>query len=53
MVWGGRLSGRQAAASVGFSGGCGVRWWARHADVSAGCSLMCNGEYQCTQGATV
>ena len=41
------------AVSVGFAGGCGVHWWARHANVSAGCSLVCIGECQCTQGASV
>ena len=53
MVWGGGLSGQLEAASVGFFGGCGVRWRSRHASVLAGCSLMCIGEFQCTQGATV
>ena len=53
MVWGGGLSGWLGAASMGFAGDCGMRWWGRHANVSAGCSLMCIGECQCTQGATV
>ena len=53
MVWGERLSGQLEAASVGFAGDCGVHWWARHANVLAGCSLMCIWECQCTQGATV
>ena len=36
-----------------FAGGCGVRWWARHANVLAGCSLMYISECQSIQGATV
>ena len=51
MVWGGGLTGRLRAASEGLAGGCGVHWWARHANVSVWCLLMCVGECQCTHGS--
>ena len=53
MVCSGGLSGQLGAASVGFSGGCDVHWWAQHANVSAGCLLVYIGKCQCTQGVTV
>ena len=48
------VSERLGAASMGSAeGGCGVCiGWAQQSDVSAGCSLVCVGGCQCTQGAT-
>ena len=47
------LSGWPGAVSVRFARGYGMHWWAQYANVSVGCLLVCTGECQCAQGASV